>query len=81
MRSVWSLIRVEVAAVMIVGLAIACASMSVHDETMPGADLASLSAFAWQGGQVVTEELIEGARSGLESGGAAESLDPLLGFE
>lgn len=50
----------------IVGVALGCANVAIHDEVTPGADLGSLSMFAWDGGRVETEERIEGARSGLE---------------
>jgi len=52
--------------VLLVGLTLACASIAIHDEATPGADLGSLSVFAWEGGRVESEERIEGARSGLE---------------
>ena len=49
----------------LLALPIACATMSVFDEATPGADLGSLSVFAWDGGRVVGEQLIEGANNGL----------------
>ena len=49
----------------LLALPIACVTMSVFDESSPGADLGSLSVFAWEGGRVVGEELIEGAHNGL----------------
>lgn len=49
----------------LLALPIACATMSVFDEATPGADLGSLSVFAWEGGRVVSDELIEGVHTGL----------------